>query len=160
DDFFELGGHSFLALRLVDRVEKEFGTALSLSAVVEGPTIEQLADILRREALRSPHTRVVPLQPHGARLPLFLLPSLVADHIIFRELARCLGTDRPVYGFESEYKAEPPRFIPFVEMATQYVHDLLRFRPQGPYYLAGYSFGGRLAYEVARQLRVQGNSAV
>jgi thioesterase domain-containing protein len=42
------------------------------------------------------------------------------------------------------------------EMARSYLEAVKARQPDGPYYLGGYCFGGNVAYEMARQLRMQG----
>jgi thioesterase domain-containing protein len=73
----------------------------------------------------------------------------------YNNLARELGPDQPVYGFKSRGLEGLAEFTNIEEIAAQYVSDLLKFQPNGPYYLGGYCFGGNVAYEMARQLRAQ-----
>jgi len=73
----------------------------------------------------------------------------------YNNLARELGPDQPVYGFKSRGLDGLEEFTTIEEIAAQYVADLLKFKPSGPYYLGGYCFGGNVAYEMARQLRAQ-----
>src|SRR5262249_51206766 len=73
DSFFELGGQSMTAVRVISRIRKRFGRALSLAALLRGPTVEALAVTLREEAAVSPATAttLVEIQPGGSRPPFF-----------------------------------------------------------------------------------------
>jgi thioesterase domain-containing protein len=97
----------------------------------------------------------VPLQ-EGApgRLPLFCVHSVGGEVVSYRDLARRLGTDQPVYGLQS-----PEPYLTNVEqMAARYIDELRTVQPRGPYRLAGWSMGGIVAYEMARQLEAQGET--
>ncbi|HTG31557.1 MAG TPA: amino acid adenylation domain-containing protein [Thermoanaerobaculia bacterium] len=102
-------------------------------------------------ALWSP---LVPIQPLGARTPLFCVHALGGEVLCYYRLARQLDTDQPVYGLQArpmEGQAEAPR-VTVEETAAEYVDAVRSFQPAGPYLLAGYSFGGVVAFEMARQL--------
>ncbi|MEV6163999.1 amino acid adenylation domain-containing protein [Streptomyces sp. NPDC052052] len=43
DNFFHIGGNSILAIRLISRIQQEFGIDFAVRTVFEGPTIERLA---------------------------------------------------------------------------------------------------------------------
>jgi thioesterase domain-containing protein/acyl carrier protein len=158
DDFFALGGHSLLAVRMLARVKEELGHDLPVAAIVEAPTVARLAAQIRAAASADgPTPQIVPLQPAGALPPLFLLPLHVHGPLHYRHLKAQMGLARPLLGFAS-FALEAPGAEPLsVEgLARGYVEALLRERPAGPYYLAGVSVAGLLAYEMARQLRARG----
>jgi amino acid adenylation domain-containing protein len=71
DNFFELGGHSLLAMRLMGQIERQFGRRLSLSALFQGATIDQLASILRRPMASVPRSPVVGVHTKGSLRPFF-----------------------------------------------------------------------------------------
>ena len=75
----------------------------------------------------------------------------------YAALARCLGSDQPVYGIAplamTGTQGEPWRLE---ELAALHVDELLAFRPAGPFWIGGYSYGGLLAFEIARQLQERG----
>ena len=160
DRFFDLGGHSLLAVRVVAEIEKAFGKKLKLSTLFQAQTIEELAPIIRDETKAgslTAGTTVVALQPKGERPPLFFVHGAGGGMFWgYVNLSRRLGADQPVYAFDSRALEERGRFGTIEEMAAQYVADLRRVQPRGPYYLGGYCFGGNVAYEMARQLQEQG----
>ena len=102
-------------------------------------------------------SRLVTLQPHGDKAPLFIFPGVHGDPETFRDLALRLGQQRPVHGFRhigAQNECEPVRQVS--RLAQLYAAELRGAQPRGPYYLFGYSFGGVVAFEVARELVAQG----
>ncbi|HET9210755.1 MAG TPA: condensation domain-containing protein, partial [Thermoanaerobaculia bacterium] len=105
----------------------------------------------------TPWSPLVPIQPLGSRLPLFCVHALGGEVLYYYRFARELGTDQPLYGLQArplEEQAgqdEAPR-LTIEEMAAEYLDAMRSVQPAGPYLLAGYSFGGILAFEMARQL--------
>jgi thioesterase domain-containing protein len=93
----------------------------------------------------------------GEGPPLFLLPGAGDNAFAFANLLRAADLGRPIYGFRLP-AAGSAGVIPtsLVEIAGQYVQQVVAVQPEGPYHLGGYSFGGRLAFEMARQLDAAG----
>ncbi len=158
DNFFDLGGHSLLAVRLVAHIEKAFGRRLPLATLFKKGTIEYLADNLQQAGQPGRRTEIVEIQPQGSKLPLVFLPTLVGEVMYCHQVARHLGPDQPVYGIQQQCGNGKTRPLTSLEaIASQCAEDLCLFQPHGPYYLAGYSFAGRLAFEMARQLSERGS---
>jgi len=160
DNFFDLGGHSLLAIRLLARVEARYGRRLPLSALFFGATVGDLAALLRQpaEAAAESWTPLVPIQPAGSGPPFFCVHPAGGIVYCFRDLARLLGTDRPFYGLEAaglDGRREPVGRLE--DMAARYVEAVRTAQPAGPYHLGGWSLGGLVAFEMARQLHDQGH---
>ncbi len=155
DDFFELGGHSLLAVRMMAYLKETFGRELPLAVLFEGRTIEFLADLLRREAGALPQAPLVAMQPRGAKTPLFCVHPGDGTILGFFALARGLDPDRPVYGLQDPalYGGWDRDDVALEEMAARYVGEIRAVEPRGPYHLCGWSFGGQVAFEMARRLR-------
>ncbi|HEY6147837.1 MAG TPA: AMP-binding protein, partial [Thermoanaerobaculia bacterium] len=157
DNFFDLGGHSLLAVAVISRIEKEFGRPVGLAAIFRAPTVAELALTFgekRRSGRRTPS--LVAVQPLGSRPPFFCVHANTGI-VHYRLLARTLGPDQPFYGLQSQGLdgARAP-YETVEEMAAHYVREVRGAQPEGPYYLGGYSFGGKVAFEMARQLAQQG----
>ncbi|WP_329214377.1 amino acid adenylation domain-containing protein [Streptomyces sp. NBC_01485] len=163
DDFFAAGGHSIDALRLIGRINDAFGERLSVSTVMEHPTVARQARALH--AGRGPELpdTVVRIRPDGDRDPLFLVHPVGGNVLCYRALATALRPGRPVYGLTAPGLTAAgmtapddtaPASVP--ELAAAHVAALRGARPHGPYHLAGWSLGGLLAYEMAHQLRADG----
>ncbi len=100
---------------------------------------------------------VVPLQREGAREPLFLIHGVDGNVWTFHQLVRRLEPDQPAYGVLSEALLGHPGACTRVEeMAKYYIREIQARHPNGPYHLIGFSFGGLVAFEMARQLHAQG----
>jgi thioesterase domain-containing protein/acyl carrier protein len=156
DNFFELGGHSLLAVRLAAQVQERLNQTLPLSALVQGASIESLAKLLRRQAGSKQHSTLVAIQPGGAKRPFFCVHPIGGNILCYVELARCAGTDRPFYGLQSAgLNGEESGFARIEEIAARYIEAISAVQPAGPYLLGGWSFGGVVAFEMARQLNEQ-----
>ncbi|HKH49381.1 MAG TPA: amino acid adenylation domain-containing protein, partial [Thermoanaerobaculia bacterium] len=158
DDFFDLGGYSLLGATLLARVESDFGRTLPLAALFQGPTVEELAHLLRVGGGAGDEPVLLRLQAGSeARPPLFLLHPAGGRALEYVELARALGPSWPVWGLQDVEPPDAPRTL--TGMAETYLRHVRAVRPTGPYLLAGWSFGGRLAFEMARQLAAAGEKA-
>jgi amino acid adenylation domain-containing protein len=158
DDFFTLGGHSLLAVRLMAEIERTFDRKLPLAALFQEPTIEHLANLLRMEPNAAGISSLVEMQPRGTRPPLFCVHPAGGTVFCYRDLARHLGGDQPFFGLQARGlsgEASPHNTVE--EMAAHYIDTIRSVQPVGPYRLAGWSLGGNLAFEMARQLREQGD---
>jgi thioesterase domain-containing protein len=145
DNFFEIGGHSMLAARLAAMVEKQLGMGVSLTTLFAAPTIAQLASRLTRDEIPAP--LVAAIQPSGSRPPFFCVQA----GPLFRGLGMRLGLEQPLLGLrfdESERTVEA--------MAARHVRTMREIQREGPYFIGGWSMAGTIAYEIACQLRAEG----
>jgi amino acid adenylation domain-containing protein len=157
DNFFELGGHSLLAARLMHRIEQSLGQRLPLAALLQAPTVEQLAGLLRQEKWSSSWSSLVEIQPEGSRPPFFCVHGVGGNVVGFRDLALHLGADQPFYALQPQgLDGKRPCLTSTSQMAERYIQEIRRVQPEGPYRIGGYSFGGLVAYEMAQQLEAQG----
>jgi acyl-CoA synthetase (AMP-forming)/AMP-acid ligase II/thioesterase domain-containing protein len=159
DDFFALGGDSLAAERLRSRVVADLGVDASdvtSSLLVQAPTPASFAARLRRRPDRGDGT-LVPLQPDGTRPPLFVVAGGGGLGLALMAFARHLGPDRPTWALQAH--ALESRGLPDFSVAAaarRHLRALRRVQPDGPYHLAGHSFGGLVALEMAHQLRQAG----
>jgi amino acid adenylation domain-containing protein len=159
DNFFALGGHSLLAMRLIGQIQQQFGQALPLSALFRGATVEQLAALLRHRIPAAPAAPLIQIRPGGAALPFFCVHAVGGDVFSYYALADHLDADRPFYGLRAsglDSEAEPYTNIP--ALVTHYIAAVRAVQPRGPYLLGGWSMGGAIAFEMARQLQQQGQA--
>jgi amino acid adenylation domain-containing protein len=154
DNFFEIGGHSILAARMFAKIRTRLGKSLPLGILFRGPTLRALAAMVDRAESVS---LVVEIQPGGAKLPVFLVHGGNGGVFIFRALATHMGRERTVYGIEAPWLTQrPDRHWSMEELAAFYLQEIRGVQPHGPYHLGGYSLGGCIAFEMAQQLRQQG----
>ncbi|NES23181.1 MAG: hypothetical protein F6K41_30750 [Symploca sp. SIO3E6] len=157
DNFFELGGSSLLALRLVAEIEKVLDKKLSSAALFQAPTIEQQANILSSEGeqFSGGNSSLVKIQPNGTKPPLFIVQVLGEGLRYGLPLARRLGNEQPVYGLSVGVMDEDAWDL-VKDAEEQYLKDIRSIQPKGPYFLAGPFCGGRIVYNMARKLQLQG----
>jgi aspartate racemase len=157
ENFFELGGHSLLAARLMQKVSRLVDKTVPLALLFDAPTIEKLAEVLDRNEWGQQWSCLVPIQPEGTRPPIFCVHGVGGNVVGFRELARLMTPDYPFYGFQAQgLDGSRAPFTNIEEMAAHYIREMRGVQPEGPFFLGGYSFGGLVAYEMARQLYAGG----
>ena len=157
DNFFELGGHSLIAVKVMNRIEKETGKLLPLATLFENSTIEKLAAVLDDGATAVNWNSLVPIKPSGTKMPLYMVHGAGLNVLLFNTLAMNMEADQPVYGLQAkglDGVEEPLRSIEAI--AAHYISAIMEQNPTGPYALAGYSFGGIIAYEMAKQFEAMG----
>ncbi len=158
DNFFELGGHSLQMIMLVTRVEERLGKRVAMAELFNDPTIEHLAGLIGHGKENLFESLIVPLHPEGTQ-PAFFGPHASGGNVwCYKELVQYLGDDQPFFGVQPR---EPENGLVVYHtdveaMATDYVQALRGFQPVGPYWLAGWSMGGVIAFEIASQLQQQG----
>ncbi|HLZ87828.1 MAG TPA: amino acid adenylation domain-containing protein, partial [Puia sp.] len=157
DDFFELGGHSMIAIQVMTQLEKALGTRLPLTTLVECPTIAQLAQRLEQKDNALSWSSLVPIRAEGSKTPLYIVHGGGLTVMIFHSLAKSLDPDQPVYGLQARgLNGIDEPLDNMNAIAAHYLSEILEHNPDGPYCLAGYSFGGFVAFEMARQLLAMG----
>ena len=160
DNFFDLGGHSLKAAQLFFQLELVFGRQLPLATLFQAPTIAELAAVLTQANWTPPWQSLVAIQPAGSAPPLFMVPGVGGNVLVFARLAKLLGIDQPIYGLQARgLDGNEAPFTSVSEMAAHYVQQLRRVVPHGPYRIAGVCTGGLIAYEMAQQLAASGKQS-
>lgn len=159
DNFFDLGGHSLLAVRLFAELDRLIGRQLPLATLFQAPTVERLAQVLRDAQWNPPWSPLVPIKASGSRPPFYCVHGAGGNIVEFLHLSRYMADNQPLYGIQAQgLDGKAPWLERVEDMAALYIKEILAFQPQGPYYLGGSSFGGMIAYEMAQQLRAQGQA--
>ena len=159
DTFFDLGGDSLTAVRLASRIEAAFGMPVPLAMLLDQTTIASLATALRAGGTEAAWTPLATLARHGSGAPLFLFPGAGGNVLAFEPLVRRLAGTRPVYGIQAVgLDGHTPPYTDVPTMAAVMLTAIETAAGTHPVLLAGHSFGGSLAFEVARQLRARGTT--
>jgi acyl-coenzyme A synthetase/AMP-(fatty) acid ligase/thioesterase domain-containing protein len=161
DDFFELGGDSLSAETVVSLMHEDIGLSsqeVTTTLLVEAPTVRLFAQRLTRTP--EGHSDVlIPLNTGGSRPPLFVMAGGGGLGVAFVQLSRRLGPDQPMWALQAhamERRGRPDWSV--AATARRYLREVRRVQPAGPYHLAGHSFGGLVALEMAKILRDRGES--
>ncbi|MFD0548919.1 amino acid adenylation domain-containing protein [Streptomyces rectiviolaceus] len=157
DSFFELGGHSLLATRLVSRIRAALGAELGIRTLFEAPTVATLTVQLDHGRAEDDFDVLLPIRAQGSRPPLFCVHPAAGISWVYSGLLRHLDADIPLYGLQARGITEPEhRAGTLGELAADYLEQIRKVQPNGPYRLLGWSFGGGVAQEIAVQLQEQG----
>ncbi|MCC6606147.1 MAG: non-ribosomal peptide synthase/polyketide synthase [Anaerolineae bacterium] len=156
-NFFELGGHSLLVAKLQSRINSALNVHFSLRDIFLHATIAEQAKLIEQGNENAAWDCLVPLNINKAAPNLFCIHPDSGTPACFEELAAHLGQSASVYGVMAVgLQADQTPHTTIDAMARQYVSALRVLQPQGPYLVCGYSFGGLVADEMARQLRLAG----
>lgn len=154
DNFFDLGGHSLIGIQLLAQVDDQLKKSHSLKALFQAPTIAEFAKLLEDEGASVEWENLSPIQPEGTKVPFFCVHGDEANYFI----PRYLGNDQPFYAFFHQGEdGKPIRHTQVELIAEHFIREMRTVRPEGPYLLSGYSFGGIVAFEMAQQLMAAGH---
>lgn len=175
-NFFEVGGSSLQAAMLTTQLSKLLQIHVPTALLFDLADIAQLAErlaVLHPQALTARfgqecisfyeqvekssdsghHPLLAALKPTGDDTPIFMVHPPGGIVVCYRELSRYLPTTQPLWALRSRglHGAEKlPETIE--EMAADYLSALKSVQPKGPYIVGGWSLGGLVAYEMAKQL--------
>jgi thioesterase domain-containing protein/acyl carrier protein len=157
DNFFQLGGRSLVAVKIMARLEQETGKRLPLATLFEYSTVEKLAARLEIDAEAITWESLVPIKPKGSKMPLYIVHGAGLNVLLFNALAMNMDEEQPVYGLQAKglNGIDEPLDV-MEEIAANYVDEIINHDPVGPYAVAGYSLGGLIAYEMAKQMLAMG----
>lgn len=168
DNFFDLGGDSLLAVNLLDLLRQQFKAPLSTPVLIQQPTVADLADHIQRHGAQtfSDTAGMIALMDgplvmiqrgNATHQPLLMVHPIGGEVFFYRDLARHLGNEQPVYAFQAPGLSgiEPPINSVYA-LAKRYISAMKERGFGSPYLLGGSSFGGLVAYEMAQQLQSHG----
>src|SRR5690606_2656617 len=157
-NFFEIGGHSLKAIQVMTRLVNESGIKLPLSILFKYPTVQTLALALEsKEKEVRKWNSLVPIKPFGHKDPLYIVHGAGLNVLPFYSIANNLDPGQPVYGLQAKgLNGVDEPLTSVEEIAAHYIAEIMEHNPRGPYALAGYSFGGILVFEMAKQLKANG----
>ncbi|KAG2356634.1 atromentin synthetase [Suillus spraguei] len=162
DNFFEIGATSLDAIRLKREGEEYFGLPeIPAIEILKHPVLSSLAhyvdSLLCKGTQTEEYDPIVPFSLTGDKTPIFFVHPGVGEVFIFVNLAKYFQNERPFYAFRARgFDPGHPYFTSMDEMVSCYATAAKRIQPKGPYAIAGYSYGGAVAFEVAKRLEAMG----
>jgi amino acid adenylation domain-containing protein len=159
DTFFKLGGHSLKATILVSKISKEFNVNIPLVELFKTPTIKSLAEYINRAELRTfaaNDNNLVLLKPgRSSTNHLFLIHDGTGEVEGYIEFCKHLSNEFNYWGLRADRLGGlAPQNWTIEGLAQKYIESIknLQSPGHGPYYIAGWSTGGTIAFEIANQL--------
>ncbi|WP_210448412.1 non-ribosomal peptide synthetase [Pantoea ananatis] len=159
-DFFELGGHSMLAVRLLNNIYDELGIDLPVRTIFENRTISAFSKFLEDKFESHGNFKIETcIQKGKDKTPLFFIHASQGDIGYVYNFKEVVSENVPIYGISALGFVEgEPINTSIEDMATSYIGVIRNIQPKGPYQIVGWSAGGTIAWEIARQLLLEGQS--
>lgn len=158
DRFIDLGGDSLQAVRMLIQVNQALGTSLEIPALNQGRTVAELAGLIASHAETRRYPPFVQLR-EGSGTSLFLFHAIGGTVWQYQGLAERLAGNWPIYGILAVGLSGDEKPLADVsEIARRHIQQIKSLQSKGPYFIGGHSFGGILAFEIARQLREAGDA--
>jgi amino acid adenylation domain-containing protein/FkbM family methyltransferase len=158
DDFFDIGGHSLLAARLIGAIKSALGVELSVGHLFQAPTVARLGRLIDAGDAPSTADVLLSIRTAGDQPPIFFIHPGIGLSWCYAGFARHLR-GIPIYGLQARAISDPTLLAPtLADMARDYLAQIRRVRPTGPYRIAGWSFGGNVAHTVAALLSEAGDN--
>ncbi len=153
EDFFEIGGHSMVAVTLMVKIEKQLGVRLPLAILFDHSNIHDMALLIDKKSEQVNWGSLVPIRSKGTKKPLYLVHGAGLNLLLYTTIVAGLDPDQPVFGLQAKGLdgVDEPLYT-IEEIAAYYNEEILKIDQSGSYALAGFSMGGQLAYEMAKQL--------
>jgi len=153
ENFFEIGGHSMIAVTLMIKIEKELGIRLPLATLFDYSNIRDMAEFINNKSESAGWGSLVPIRSKGAKPPLYLVHGAGLNLLLYTTIVSHLDADQPVFGLQAKGLDGIDEPLNTIEgIAAYYNEEILKVDKSGSYALAGFSMGGQIAYEMARQL--------
>jgi acyl-coenzyme A synthetase/AMP-(fatty) acid ligase/thioesterase domain-containing protein/acyl carrier protein len=154
DNFFDIGGDSLSAVRVLVAIYDRLRCDLPPDSLQRFPTLKDLAECVDRASGDDarPDSLVV-FHEGGAGSPFFFVPSIDGSASCYAHLADRIAHSHPSYGFSTRLGPAANSDVSVESIAAECVAEVNKVVPGGQVVLVGYSFGGTVAFEIARQLR-------
>ena len=157
DDFFDVGGDSLKAIKFILDLERAARPGNSLTLITEAPKFARLCEALKEHG-STRYFPLVTLKPGDGSPPVFMIHGLGGNVAGLLSMTRRMTYPGAVIGIQARGLAGKDPALTTVEaMAAEYLKEVKARQPDGPYNLCGYSFGGLVAFEMARRLRDSGD---
>jgi thioesterase domain-containing protein/acyl carrier protein len=161
EDFFDLGGTSIIAIRLFTEIEKQFQKKLQASSLLNHRNVKALAKFIAEQNGPVKFSSLVPLRATGSKPPIFCLHAGGGHVFFYKDLAKHLGTEQPVYALQRIGVDDVTEAAQDIEStASLYLKEIRKVQPNGPFSLLAYCFSITVCWEMVRQLKEAGDSVL
>ncbi|PRX27140.1 thioesterase domain-containing protein [Orenia metallireducens] len=164
DNYFDLGGESLSAVEIVSELQNVFKIELALNEFMDLQTPKVIAEYIMKKIDFKSNNKLIgnevvtKIQQGKLSIPIFLVHPAGGSILCYHQLKRYLSDNFTIYGIQfPESRIKEIGNLGLKEVAAEYVKELKKIRPEGPYLIGGYSFGGNAAYEMALQLEKAGD---
>ncbi len=158
ENFFELGGHSLLTVSLVTEIQTALNVRVSVASIFRSPTVAELAQLIAAQSSAPNHaaapTWLIPLKRTGTSgHAVLFLPTLFGLGSVYAGLARQMKTSADILTCRLPGTARQEFPLSTIEeLAAHCLSTIIQPGADQEWSLIGWSFGGVLAYELARQI--------
>lgn len=160
--FYSCGGHSILIVKLMMIIKREFACDVSVRDIFQADTIESQAGLIDNQVQACGQNLLMSLNEyHQQRHTLYCVPAAGGLALAYLDIAQVASSKFNVKAFDHKgilTDAMPHQSI--TEMVDDFIDQLREDKPAGPYFIAGHSSGGQVAYEMALKLQSQGEKAI
>ncbi len=170
DDFFILGGQSLQMIQVANRLSRLLDKSISVQLLYSYPVLADIARALEDESQgikagsQQLFDPVLPIKTTGSGSPLFFIHPARGVSWDYLGLSRYIPDGVPVYGIQARRLSDSDYIPPqhgvdiMVDMTRDYLEQIRRIQPEGPYRLLGWSSGGPVAHNLAVELQSQGET--
>ena len=138
------------------RIKKSTGRRLPIAALTKYPAVAKLAARPDSKENGNEWNSLVAIRPEGTKTPLYIIHGDGLNVLYFNDLVANMDKDQPVFGLQARgLKGDDPLEV-LEEIAANYVEEVINQNQNGPYLLAGYSFGAYVAVEMRKQMIAMG----
>ena len=163
ENFFNVGGHSVVALEIFDEINDFFNLNLDLANIFEYDSIHLMSqliqskiDSLNQETKDLPNIVLINKKEKAPNI--FCFHGVGGNVLNYYPLSK-IAADYSFYGVQAMgLDGANSKFYTLKEMAQIYIDQIKKVQPEGPYFLAGGSMGGLIAFEVASQFKLRGEN--
>ncbi len=152
-DFFACGGHSLMAVQLVVRLRERLGVELPVREVFANPIAVDFATVVAKYADAASATNLTLLRAGRSSKAVYFVHAIDGEVGYAYRLLPHLPTSHSIFSLSASglVEGESP-IASVVDMAERYVAAMRTVSRNGPFNIIGWSAGGTIAYEMARQV--------
>ncbi len=155
--FTDIGGDSMDGAVVLGEMESRLNVRVPVNILFENGSIKSVSQYIERKSKEENRYKyIVPVKSSGSKRPLFCIHSGIGDAVTYRHIGKEMNEERPIYGLRFDRKSDWPHPLGFDHLSCEYIKEITRLQPEGPYHLCGHCWGGVLAYKIASDLKKSG----